>query len=152
MEMTNVENALIWLYVKTWGKFGEHIIEKDLWKFTGRDLDTALMGLAYPRKRKSNEKEKTERVHALNDLIMGRFEEGGIDAFQKWSREIYAQVIETLPFDTVDEQVIKPQQQLTPVKILKWDPGKYSILFNEYLSINLKIVNMSLKHQHIEHL
>ena len=83
---------------------------------------------------------------------MGRFEEGGIDAFQKWSREIHAQVIETLPFDTVDEQVIKPQQQLTPVKILKWDPGKYSILFNEYLSINLKIVNMSLKHQHIEDL
>ena len=124
MEMTNIENALIWLYVKTWGKFGEHIIEKDLWKFTGRDLETAIMGLAYPRKRKSNEKEKTERVHALNDMIMGRFEEGGIDAFQKWSREIHAQVIETLPLDTVDEEVMK---------ILKWDPGKYSILFNENL-------------------
>ena len=119
MEMTKIENALIWLYVKTWGKFGEHIIEKDLWKFTGRDLETAIMGLAYPRKRKSNEKENTERVHALNDLIMGRFEDGGIDAFRKWSGEIHAQVIETLPLDTV--------------KILKWDPGKYLILFNEIL-------------------
>ena len=139
--MTNIENALIWLYVKTWGKFGEHIIEKDLWKFTDRDLETAIMGLAYPRKRKSNE------VDALNDLIMGRFEKGGIDAFRKWSGEIHAQVIETLPFDTVDEQKMKPQQQLTPVKILKWDPGK-----SDNFIYNLKIVNMSLKHQNIMHL
>ena len=122
--MTKLENALIWLYVKTWGKFGEHVTENDLWKFTGKDLETAIMGLAYPRKRRYNEKEKTERIQALNDLIMERFEEGGIDAFRKWSGEIHAQVIETLPFDTVDDQVIK---------ILKWDPGKYSILFNENL-------------------
>ena len=131
--MTKLENALIWLYVKTWGKFGEHVTENDLWKFTGKDLETAIMGLAYPRKRRYNEQEKTERIQALNDLIMERFEEGGIDAFQKWSREIHAQVIETLPLDTVDEQVIKPQHQLTPVKILKWDPGKYLRLFNENL-------------------
>ena len=57
-------------------------------------------------------------VQALNDLIMGRFEEGGIDAFQKWSREIHAQVTETLPLDAVDKQ-----EQLTSVKILKWDVG-----------------------------
>ena len=129
--------------MKTWGKFGEHVTENDLWKFTGKDLETAIMGLAYPRKRRYNEQEKTERIQALNDLIMERFEEGGIDAFRKWSGEIHAQVIETLPFDTVDDQVIK---------ILKWDPGKYWILFNKNLSINLKIVNMSLKHRNIEHL
>merc|ERR1712150_55937 len=52
IEMTNIENALIWLYVKTWGKFGEHIIEQDLWNFTGNDLETAIMCLAYPRKRR----------------------------------------------------------------------------------------------------
>ena len=126
--MTKLENALIWLYVKTWGKFGDHIIEQDLWKFATRDLEAAIMGLAYPRKRKPDEKEKTERVQALNDLIMSRFEEGGIDAFRKWSGEIHAQVIETLPLDTVDKQVMKPGQQLQPVKILKWDPGWYLVL------------------------
>ena len=132
--MTKLENALIWLYVKTWGMFGDHVIKEDLWKFAVRDLEAAIMGLANPRKRKYNEKEETERVHALNDLIMETFEEGGIDAFQKWSREIHAQAIETLPLDT-------------PVKILKWDPGKY----NNFI-YNLKIVNMSLKHQRIMHL
>ena len=47
---------------------------------------------------------------------MGRFEEGGIDAFRKWSGEIHAQVIETLPLGAVDNQV-------ESVKILKWDVG-----------------------------
>lgn len=140
--MTKLENALIWLYVKTWERLGDHVIGEDLWKFDGQDLAAAIMGLAYPRKRKSDQKKK-ERVQALNHLIMGRFDEDGIDAFRKWSGEIYAQFIENLSVDTADDQVIK---------ILKWDPGKYSLLFNENLSINLKIVNMSLKHQNIEHL
>ena len=140
--MTKLENALIWLYVKTWERLGDHVIEEDLWKFDCRDLAAAIMGLAYPRKRKPDQK-KRERVQALNDLIMGRFEEGGIDAFREWSGEIHAQFIETHSLDTVDDHVIK---------ILKWDPGKYLILFYENLFINLKIVNISLKHQHIEHL
>ena len=76
--MTKLENVLVWLYVKTWGKFGEHVInEKSLWNFSAEDLETALMGLAFPRK-----KEKSERLKALTDLIMGQFE-GGIDAFRK---------------------------------------------------------------------
>ena len=62
--MTKLENALIWLYVKTWGKFGEHVIEQNLWKFGTRDLETALIALAYPRRRKPDEIEKTERVQA----------------------------------------------------------------------------------------
>ena len=144
--MTKLENALIWLYVQTWGKFGEHVIEQDLWKFAGRDLETAIMGLAYPRKRKANEKEKTDRVQVLNEFIMSRFED--IDAFRKWSGKIHAHVIETLPLDTPDKQVTTNQlQQLT--KILKWDPSKYS---TEYFTINLKIFNMSLKHHNIMHL
>ena len=77
--MTKLENALIWLYVKTWGKFGEHVIgEKDLWNFANSDLDTAIMDLTYPRKRKINEKEKSERVQALNELIMEKFEESNL--------------------------------------------------------------------------
>ena len=145
--MTKLENALIWLYVKTWGKFGDHIIEQDLWKFATRDLEAAIMGLSYPRKRKPDEKEKTERVQALNDLIMSRFEEGGIDAFRKWSGEIHAQVIETLSLDTPDNQLTTYPQQLT--KILKWDPGKYLRLLNEYCSFSFKIVNIFFKNQNI---
>ena len=136
--MTKLENALIWLYVKSWGKFGEHVLKQDIWKFADRDIEGAIMGLAYPRKRKSDEKETTERVQALNDLIMGRFEEGGIDAFRKWSFEIHAQVFETLPINAVDKQVmINRQQQIK--KILKWDDGKYSRL---YFSFIFKIDNI----------
>ena len=37
-KMTKVENALMWLYVKTWGLQGQHVIEKDeMWNFGGTD-------------------------------------------------------------------------------------------------------------------
>ena len=91
--MTTLENALVWLYVKTWGKFGDHVIaEKDLWNFRDDDLETAIMNIAYPRK-----KLKLERVQALTDLIMEKFEQGGLTAFREWSGEIHGQIIETLP-------------------------------------------------------
>ena len=96
-EMTKLENALIWLYAKTWGEFGNHVVdEKDLWKFGVGDLETAIMSIAYPRKR-----EETERVQALTDLIMEKFEEGGRAAFCEWSRGIHGHVIEILP-ETVE--------------------------------------------------
>ena len=91
--MTKLENALVWLYIKTWGKFGDHVIEqKALWNFGTDDLDTVIMSLILPRK-----KEKTERVKALTDLIMEKFEQGGLTAFREWSGEIHDQIIETLP-------------------------------------------------------
>ena len=91
--MTKLENAFIWIYVKTWGKFGDHIIEeKDLWNFGDDDLETAIMSIAYPRK-----KEKPERIQALTDLIMDKFEQGGLAAFREWSGQIHDQIIETLP-------------------------------------------------------
>ena len=110
--MTKLENALIWIYVKTWGKFGDHIIEeKDLWNFADSDLETAIMGLAYPRK-----KEKPKRIQALTDLIMGKFEQGGLAAFHEWSSKIHGQFIETLPrtlsshkMSAVDQQQIVSQ-------------------------------------------
>ena len=35
-KMTKIENALMWLYVKTWGLQGQHVIEKDdMWNFGG---------------------------------------------------------------------------------------------------------------------
>ena len=37
-KMTKVENALMWLYVKTWGLQGQHVIDKDeIWNFGGTD-------------------------------------------------------------------------------------------------------------------
>ena len=58
--MTELENALIWLYVKTWGSHGEVVTKEDIWNFTANDLETAIMGLAYPRKN-----EKTERFERV---------------------------------------------------------------------------------------
>ena len=122
--MTKLENALVWLYVKTWGKFGDHVIEeKGLWNFADEDLETVIMSLSFPRK-----KEKTERVKALTDLIMEKFEQDGM-AFREWVAKIHDEVIETLPqatqLDVIDQQLTTPQQQQpTVVKILEWDPGK----------------------------
>ena len=60
---------------------------------------------------------------------MGKFEEGGPAAFREWSVVIHDQIIESLPqnveVDTVDDHGMHANQQLPPVKILKWDPGKY---------------------------
>ena len=107
--MTNLENALIWLYVKTWGQYGEHVIkEKDLWNFSVNDLKTAIMSLAYPEKT-----EKSERVQALHDLIMETFEKSDRAAFYQWSLEIHNQAMETFPI---------AQEQPSLVKILNWDP------------------------------
>ena len=130
--MTKLENALIWLYLKTWGKFGDHVIkEKDLWNFSGNDLETVLTSLAFPRK-----KEKTERAEALTDLIMEKFEQDGI-AFREWAAKVHAEVIETLPEtvgpDAVDRQVtIYQQQPSTVVKIYEWDSGKRKDIFLDF--------------------
>ena len=87
--MTKLENVLVWLYVKTWGKFGDHMIrENALWTFSAEDFRTVLMELAYPTK-----KEKSERVKALTDLIMGQFEEGGLAAFREWSGDLHAEIV-----------------------------------------------------------
>ena len=44
-KMTKVENALMWLYVKTWGLQGQHVIDKnEMWNFGGEDLQEAIMG------------------------------------------------------------------------------------------------------------
>ena len=44
-KMTKVENALMWLYVKTWGLQGQHVIDQDqMWNFGGEDLEEAIIG------------------------------------------------------------------------------------------------------------
>ena len=118
--MTKLENTLVWLYVKLWGKFGDHVInEKTLWTFSSDDLRTALMELAYPRKRKLQQKEKSERVKALTDLIMGKFE--NVTAFIEWSLRIHQDLNEN---------------KIT-INIVKWDPGYYSIFFRNIYRISM---------------
>ena len=115
IQMSKLENALVWLYVKTWGKFGEHVIqETELWNFGAEDLETIIMTLALPRKRK-----KTERFQALTNLIMEKFEHDCLD-FYKWAAKIHEEAIVTLP-ETVERR---------SVKILEWDSGKYLKRFN----------------------
>ena len=133
--MTNLENALIWLYVKTWGKFGDHVIEeKDLWNFSAGDLETVIMGLTFPGGKKKRMKlENNERVKALTDLIMDKFDQDGT-AFYEWVVTLHNEVIDTLP-ETVQDQ----QQEPRAVKILEWDPGKFSRLLNQYLLMEFKM-------------
>ena len=46
-QMTKIENALMWLYVKSWSRFGQHMIdEQSLWNFGGEDLEAALTARA----------------------------------------------------------------------------------------------------------
>ena len=137
--MTKLENALIWLYVKTWGKFGDHIIEeKDLWNFDDVHLEKAIMNLAYPRR-----KENHERIRDLTELIMEKFEYDGLAAFREWSCVIHDQFIESFPrnveLDAVlNEQAMNSKQQLEVVKILEWDSSKL-IAFEKILPIRYKI-------------
>ena len=89
-KMSKLENALVWLYVKTWDLHGQHVLDQyGLWKFGNNDLDEAIMGVAYPKRNDGK-----GRVQELKDLIMGRFENGGLDDFRKWSGNVHGQVIE----------------------------------------------------------
>ena len=114
--MTKLENALIWLYLKAWGEFGDHLIEeKELWNFGADDLETVIKSVACKRK-----KENTERVDTLTDLIMEKFEQDRMD-FNEWSATVHSEYIASLPTSP-------QQQQSRPTvveKILEWDPGKY---------------------------
>ena len=96
-EMTKVENALIWLYLKTWGLQGQHVIEKDeLWNFGGEDLEEAIIGIAYPRI-KQNENgggendSQEDLVDSLKKLIMGKFDKKH-NEFYEWSRTLHNEV------------------------------------------------------------
>ena len=74
-KMTNTENALMWLYVKSWGSKAQHVLDdKSLWNFGGEDLEATIIRTSYPKK-----KDSTERIHDLTKLINGRFDK--IDDF-----------------------------------------------------------------------
>ena len=46
--MTKLENAFIWLYVKSWELKGQHVLEQPrLWKFKKNHLKEALAKIVY---------------------------------------------------------------------------------------------------------
>ena len=86
--MTKIENALVWLYVKSWNHFGQHLLdEKSLWNFGSEDLESALTAVAYQKK-----KDKNERFQDLKNLIMERFDNNVIDFFE-WTRYLHNEVL-----------------------------------------------------------
>ena len=85
--MTKIENALVWLYVKSWNHFGQHLLdEENFWIFGGEDLEAALTAVAYQRKT-----DKTERIKDLKNLIMERFDNNETKFFE-WSRSLHNEV------------------------------------------------------------
>ena len=96
-KMTKVENALMWLFVKTWGQQGQHVIVNDeIWNFGGEDLQEAIMGIAYPFKREEKSNEDGENlVELLRNLIMGRFDNKKSE-FYEWSQTIHDEVVSTI--------------------------------------------------------
>ena len=75
------EQALVWLYVTTWNKHGEHILDYgDLWTFTDNDMQTALITMAYPKK-------EDPKIEELKGIIMDRFNNDTFE-FYKWSLNI----------------------------------------------------------------
>ena len=93
--MSKIENALVWLYVKTWGLQGQHVIDEGLWNFTEKDLDTVIFGISYPKKTNKNVKNEDEKIsldEQLKSSIMEKFDDDQTE-FYKWSRSIYDEVV-----------------------------------------------------------
>ena len=98
--MTKVENALMWLYVKTWGLQGQHVIDKDeLWNFGGEDLESVIMGLILPRSNTCENNDEVENgdnlAEALKKLILEKFDNKTIELYQ-WAQSIHHQVLRTV--------------------------------------------------------
>ena len=88
INMTKMENALVWLYVKSWNHFGQHLLdEENLWNFGGEDLEAALTSIAYQRKNN-----KHERTKELTNLILERFDNNEASFFE-WSRRLHNEVL-----------------------------------------------------------
>ena len=94
-KMTKTENALIWLYVKTWGLQGQHVIdEAALWNFGTEDLESAFSRITYPRRKQKNDKKaegKNGLIEDLRKLIMGKFDHDK-NKFYEWSQELHEEV------------------------------------------------------------
>ena len=86
---------MIWLYVKTWGLQGQHVIDESaLWNFDDEDLESAIIGIAYPRKKKKIDEETEDKINLIEELrklIMGKFDDDK-NAFYEWSQTVHEEV------------------------------------------------------------
>ena len=93
--MTKTENALIWLYFKTWGLQGQHVIdEAALWNFGTEDLESAFIRITYPRRKQKNDKKaegKNGLIEDLRKLVMGKFDHDK-NEFHEWSQKVHEEV------------------------------------------------------------
>ena len=98
IEMSKIENALVWLYFKRWGLKAQHSLDdEDLWIFTQKDFEEAITTVAFPRL-----EDKTERTKELKDLIMGTFEKQSLAEFRKWSGDVHSEVSLDVIMESVD--------------------------------------------------
>ena len=92
---TKIENALIWLYVKTWGLQGQHVIDEDaLWNFGTEDLELALNKIVYPRKKTKNDRKsegENSLIEELRKRIMEKFDDDKVK-FYEWSQTVHEEV------------------------------------------------------------
>ena len=95
------EKALVWLYVKTWNAYGEHMINYDefvsdwlhqdyidydeLWTFDKKDLDAALVAMLYPGKEEA-------QIEELKQMILERFGNDSIKYYE-WSLKIRDEMV-----------------------------------------------------------
>ena len=103
-QMTKIENALAWLYVKSWEDFGQHVLdEEELWNFGVTDFQYAFNGVF-----QQNKNDETQITKELKDLIMARFGNSKPDFFD-WSQAIYSQVLTllTLPHIINNNKVVE---------------------------------------------
>ena len=63
--------------------------------FGGDDLEEAIMGIAYPRRRKTENRDEDENqedlVESLRKLILGKFDDKKSE-FYEWSQNIHGEV------------------------------------------------------------
>ena len=94
-KMTKIDNALIWLYVKTWGLQGQHVIDEEtLWNFGTEDLESALNKIVYPRQKKKTDQKseaKISLIEELRKLIMEKFNDDK-NKFYEWSQTVHDEV------------------------------------------------------------
>ena len=76
------------------------IDEDALWNFSGEDLESAIIGIAYPRTNKKVEKKSEDSItlmEELKKLIMGKFGDD-THAFYAWSKIVHEEVRPNYPF------------------------------------------------------
>jgi len=64
-----------------------------MWNFGAEDLEEAIVGIAYQRKKKTENKDETQEhlVESLRKLILGKFDDKK-DEFCEWSQNILDEV------------------------------------------------------------